>query len=153
MLYSESGIHTPEHPGPFPIVRLGFIDLISVGVDIIEIHRIQAALDRWGERFLNRVYTPKEREYCRNRVPELAVRFAGKEAVMKVLGTGNRGVAWREIEIVPLRSGKPTVQLHRRAEARANKLELTEIAISLSHSEQFGVASAVGATDPLLSQR
>ena len=122
--------------------------MISVGVDIIEIYRIQAALDRWGERFLNRVYTPKELDYCRSRVPELAVRFAGKEAVMKVLGTGNRGVAWREIEILPLRSGKPTVHLHRRAEARANKLELTEIAISLSHSEQFGVASAVGTTDP-----
>ena len=127
--------------------------MISVGVDIIEIHRIQAALDRWGKRFLKRVYTPRELDYCRNRVPELAVRFAGKEAVMKVLGTGNRGVAWREIEILPLRSGKPTVHLHRRAEARANKLDLTEIAISLSHSEQFGVASAVGTTDSRASQR
>ncbi len=115
----------------------------SVGVDITEIPRIRAALERWGEKFLARVYTPKEIERYRNRVPELAARFAGKEAVMKVLGTGNRGVAWREIEILPLPSGKPTVKLYRRAEARARKLGLGEVAISLSHSDEFAVASAV----------
>ncbi len=102
------------------------------------------ALNKWGEKFLARVYTPKEIERYRNRVPELAARFAGKEAVMKVLGTGNRGVAWREIEILPLPSGKPTVKLYRRAEARARKIGLGEVAISLSHSDEFAVASAVG---------
>ena len=100
-------------------------------------------MDKWGEKFLARVYTPKEIARYRNRVPELAARFAGKEAVMKVLGTGNRGVAWREIEILPLPSGKPTVKLYRRAEARARKLGLGEVAISLSHSDEFAVASAV----------
>ena len=120
--------------------------MLSVGVDIVEIPRIQAALERWGHRFLNKVYTPGELEYCGQRVPELAVRFAGKEAVMKVLGTGNRGVAWREVEIVPLKGGKPTVWLHCRAEARARKLGLKEVAISLSHSQEYAVASAVGST-------
>lgn len=117
-----------------------------MGVDIVEIPRIRVALERWGERFLNRVYTATELQYCRGRVPELAVRFAGKEAVMKVLGTGNRGVAWREIEIVPTKGGKPTVRLYHRAEARARKLGLEEVAISLSHSQEYAVASAVGTT-------
>ncbi|MFQ5872735.1 MAG: holo-ACP synthase [Dehalococcoidia bacterium] len=115
-----------------------------MGVDIVEIHRIRAAVERWGERFLHRVYTPRELDYCRQRVPELAVRFAGKEAVMKVLGTGNRGVAWREVEILPIKGGKPTVQLYDRAEARARKLGLSEVAISLSHSRDYAVASAAG---------
>ena len=115
----------------------------SVGVDITEIPRIKAVLEKWGEKFLDRVYTPKEIERYRERVPDLAARFAGKEAVMKALGTGNRGVAWREIEILPMPSGKPTVKLYRRAEARARKLCMGEVAISLSHSDEFAVASVV----------
>ncbi len=121
----------------------------SVGVDITEIPRIRAALERWGEKFLNRVYTPKEIARYRHRAPDLAARFAGKEAVMKVLGTGNRGVAWREIEILPMPSGKPTVKLYRRAEARARKLGMGEVAISLSHSDEFAVASAVAMVERL----
>jgi holo-[acyl-carrier protein] synthase len=116
----------------------------TVGVDIVELYRIQEALDRFGDRFLKRVYTEKEIAFCRGRVPELAVRFAGKEAVMKALGTGVRGVAWREIEILPQRSGKPEVHLHGRAKARAEKIGLKDIGISLSHSREYGVASAVG---------
>ncbi|MCH9036609.1 MAG: holo-ACP synthase [Chloroflexi bacterium] len=118
--------------------------MLSVGVDIMEVSRIRSALERWGDRFLRRVYTPGEIERYRGRVPELAVRFAGKEAVMKVLGTGNRGVSWREIEILPLRSGKPTVRLYHRAKAHAQKLGLGEVAISLSHSREYAVASAAG---------
>jgi holo-[acyl-carrier protein] synthase len=116
----------------------------TVGVDIVEIERIQAALKRFGDRFLRRVYTEAEIAFCRGRVPELAVRFAGKEAVMKALGTGARGVAWREIEILPLRSGKPVVHLHSRAKARAERIGLTAVGISLSHSKEYGVASVVG---------
>lgn len=115
----------------------------SVGVDIIEISRIRGALSRWGERFLLRVYTPAEIVFCRGRVPELAVRFAGKEAVAKALGTGMRGVAWREIEILPDELGKPTVMLHGRARLRAVGLNLNDFAISLSHSNDFGIAFVV----------
>jgi holo-[acyl-carrier protein] synthase len=115
----------------------------SVGVDIIEIERIEEAFVRWGERFLCRVYTPAEAERCRGRVPELAVRFAAKEAVSKALGTGMRGVAWTEIEVVSDRRGKPGIVLHGRAEARARELGLTEFAVSLSHSIQFAVAFVV----------
>ncbi len=119
----------------------------TVGVDIVEIERVRSALMRFGERFLRRVYTEAEIAFCRGRVPELAVRFAGKEAVMKALGTGARGVAWREIEILPQRSGKPVVYLHRRARARADRIGLKEIGISLTHSKEYGVASVVGEMD------
>ncbi|MCH7953164.1 MAG: 4'-phosphopantetheinyl transferase superfamily protein, partial [Chloroflexi bacterium] len=69
----------------------------ATGVDIIEIARIEASLAKFGDRFLQRVYTPLEIAFCRGRASELAARFAGKEAVMKALGTGAHGVAWREI--------------------------------------------------------
>ncbi|MDP2935432.1 MAG: holo-ACP synthase [Dehalococcoidia bacterium] len=118
----------------------------SVGVDIIEIRRVAAILARRGERFLQRVYTPREVAFCRGRVPELAARFAAKEAVSKALGTGMRGVAWREIEVYPDSRGKPLVHLHGRARQRAQDLGLDTFAISLSHSRDHAIAfvSAMG---------
>jgi holo-[acyl-carrier protein] synthase len=74
---------------------------LSVGVDVIELDRVAAVIERWQEKFLDRVYTPDEQRYCRGRVAELAVRFAAKEAISKALGTGIRGLAWRDMEIVP----------------------------------------------------
>jgi holo-[acyl-carrier protein] synthase len=112
----------------------------SVGVDIIEIERIEAALRRHGERFLQRVYTSAEQAYCRGRVPELAARFAAKEAISKALGTGMRGIAWQEMEVLCDKRGKPLVQLHGRARARAEELGLSEFDISLSHSRDYAVA-------------
>ena len=118
--------------------------LPCVGVDIVEIARIERAMNRWGGRFLNRVYTEAEREFCRGRVSELAARFAAKEAVMKALGTGRRGIGWREIEILPNRRGKPLIYLHGRARSRAEKLGVLELDISLSHSRELAIASVVG---------
>ncbi|MDO8690342.1 MAG: holo-ACP synthase [Dehalococcoidia bacterium] len=112
----------------------------SVGVDIIEIPRVAEAVTRWGERFLNRIYTPLEVAFCRGRLPELAARFAAKEAVSKALGTGMRGVAWKEIEIIPDRKGKPHVRLHGQAKRRADELGLTHFAISLSHTREYAIA-------------
>ena len=117
--------------------------MLSVGVDVIETERIARALERWGDRFLSHVYTPTEVEYCRNHVPELAVRFAAKEAVSKALGTGIRGVTWREMEVLPDSRGKPLVRLHGRAKRRARALGLDEFAISLSHSRRYAVAFVV----------
>jgi holo-[acyl-carrier protein] synthase len=117
-----------------------------VGTDIIEIVRIRQAIERWGERFLDRVYTPAEQKLYDRRAYSLAACFAGKEAVMKVLGTGARGVAWREIETLHRRSGKPYVHLHRRAQAAADKLGIKEIDISLSHSREYATATAIGVT-------
>jgi len=117
---------------------------VPVGVDIVEIARIEEAINRWGRRFVNRVYTEAELEFCRGRVSELAARFAAKEAVMKALGTGRREIGWREIEILPDRRGKPLIYLHGRARSRAEKLGVLELDISLSHSRELAIASVVG---------
>ncbi|HEX2036546.1 MAG TPA: holo-ACP synthase [Chloroflexota bacterium] len=115
----------------------------SVGVDIIEIERVAAVIARWQEKFLRRVYTEAELAWCRGRIPELAARFAGKEAITKALGTGIRGLAWREMEILPDTLGKPVVRLYGRAHQRAAAIGLAEFAISLSHSRQYAVAMVV----------
>ena len=112
------------------------------GIDILEINRIKEAVERWGDRFLRRVYTEAELSLCRNKAHVLAVRFAGKEAVMKLLGTGVRGVRWRDIEILAYPSGRPLLNLYGGARKEAEKLGLTDIAISLAHSDDYAVASA-----------
>jgi holo-[acyl-carrier protein] synthase len=116
----------------------------AVGTDIIEIERVADVIARHGDRFLNRVYTPDEIAHCRGRIPELAVRFAAKEAVMKALGTGIRGVGWKDIEILPNRRGKPLIFLYRRGEARAERIELRGLEVSLTHSKDFAIAVVVG---------
>ncbi len=117
--------------------------MLSAGVDIIEIDRVQRAISRWGNRFLDRVYTAGELALCRGRAPELAARFAGKEAISKALGTGLVGISWREMEILSDPRGKPWVRLHGRAAARASRLGLNDFAISLSHSQDYAVAFVV----------
>lgn len=113
------------------------------GVDIIEVERIQRVVERWGGRFFRHVYTPKELDYCRGRIPELAVRFAAKEAISKALGTGMRGVRWCDIEILPDRRGKPLVYLHAQARRRSEQMGVTSWAVSLSHSRTMATAFAV----------
>ncbi len=113
------------------------------GIDIAEVPRIAAALERWGPRFLERVYTPAERERYAHKVLSLAARFAAKEAVMKALGTGVRGVGWKDIEILPDARGKPTVRLYGRGEARARALGIRVWEISLTHSRETALASVV----------
>jgi holo-[acyl-carrier protein] synthase len=117
--------------------------MLSTGVDIIEISRVSQVLDKYGERFLSRIYTPGEIDYCRGRAPNLAARFAAKEATMKALGTGVRGVGWKDIEVVRHESGAPSVKLDGRARARAERLGVQEISLSLSHSQEYAVAFVV----------
>ncbi len=117
---------------------------IAVGVDIIEIARIQRVLHDFGDRFLRRVYTDRERERYADRVPELAARFAAKEATSKALGTGIRGLRWREMEVLPNRRGKPVLVLHGRAAARAAHLGLNHFSVSLTHSRTDAMAFVVG---------
>jgi holo-[acyl-carrier protein] synthase len=117
--------------------------VLKTGVDIIEIPRIQAALDRHGERFLQRVFTPAEIAECDGRADRLAIRFAAKEATTKALGTGIGPVSWREVEILHKRSGEPFLILHGRAEMIAKYLGLTTWAVSLSHSRENGIAVVV----------
>jgi holo-[acyl-carrier-protein] synthase len=117
-----------------------------IGTDIIEIDRVKHVLDCYGERFLNRVFTQDELEIYGRLPHALAASFASKEAVMKVLGTGNRGVAWREIETLNHSTGKPFIRLNGRAKKVADELGLTEIEVSLSHSKEYAIAVAIGST-------
>jgi holo-[acyl-carrier protein] synthase len=116
---------------------------LQCGIDIIEVERVQVAIERWGQRFLNRVWTEHEQRICRGRFPELAARFAGKEAVSKALGTGIVGLVWREIEILQDRRGKPLVFLHGAAHERADALGFSNLAISLSHTKALACAMVV----------
>ena len=116
---------------------------LSVGVDAVEIHRIRATYRRFGERFLERVYTSRERERYRGRINELAARFAAKEAGSKALGTGLKGMGWRDVEVLPDPRGKPLVFLYGRARARAAELGLATFEISLTHSEDLAIAFVV----------
>ena len=117
--------------------------MLTTGVDILELDRLKRVLDSWGQNFLDRIYTPKEQDYCKGRIPQLAARFAAKEAVMKALGTGIRGVGWKDIEVTRERGKAPQISLHDRALARANKIGVHQVAISLSHSRDYALASVV----------
>ena len=105
---------------------------------------MEKVLKRHPERFLTRVFTPAEVAFCRGRVPELAARFAAKEATMKALGTGVRGVGWRDIEVLPNRRGKPLLLLHGRAARRAEALGLTDLDVTLTTAREFAAAFVVG---------
>ena len=117
---------------------------LAVGVDIIEIQRIEQAIANWKNAFLERIYTRTELEHCQNRISSLAARFAGKEAVMKTLGTGAAGINWRDIEILANGNGAPLINLYGKAKDKAGEIGITELAISLSHSDQYAIAFVVG---------
>jgi holo-[acyl-carrier protein] synthase len=117
---------------------------VAIGVDIVEIERVESASKRGGEHFLDRIYTENELKTCQDRPSCLASRFAAKEAVMKVLGTGGMGIAWREIEILTDDDGRPSVKLYGQALNKAAKLSLKVISVSLSDSKQYAVAVAIG---------
>jgi holo-[acyl-carrier protein] synthase len=132
---------------------------LSVGVDVVELGRMQQVVDRFGDRFLARVYTPEELVYARHRVPELAARFAAKEAVSKALGVGMRhlsaqGIGWHEVEVLSDRRGKPVLRLSGRARELAEEQGLDEWAVSLSHERDRALAFvvALGDADPRLSR-
>jgi holo-[acyl-carrier protein] synthase len=116
---------------------------LAAGIDAIELDRVARTLKRHPERFLARVFTDLEVAFCRGRVHELAVRFAAKEAMMKALGTGVRGIAWREIEVLPNRRGKPLVYLHGKAKKRADALGMGQPEVSLTHSDTLALAFVV----------
>jgi holo-[acyl-carrier protein] synthase len=116
----------------------------ELGVDIVKVERIAAAIARFGQRFADRVLTPREQRYVRQRPETFAGRWAAKESVSKVLGLGVRGVGWRDIEIERLPTGQPNVVLHGRAAQRAGQLGMGRIAVSISHEAEFAVAVAFG---------
>jgi holo-[acyl-carrier protein] synthase len=118
--------------------------IVGMGVDIAEVLRVQGAIERYGARFLNRVFTPAEIHYCEskaNRYERFAARFAAKEAALKAIGTGWKlGVTWQDVEVVRLPSGKPTMQFHGKAAEFAQRLGAKSASVSLSHTEQIAIA-------------
>lgn len=118
--------------------------MIYTGNDLIEIPRIAGVLERYPRRFLEKVFTEGEQRYARGRPHQLASRFAAKEAVMKLLGTGVRGVPWKSIEVTRKPGSPPEILLHGSAKVRAEKMGITRIALSLSHSREMALATAVG---------
>jgi holo-[acyl-carrier protein] synthase len=133
--------HRSEDGAPRPHPPEGSTEL---GIDIIQVARIRATLKRFGARFAERVLTPAERRYVRDRAETLAGRWAAKEAVSKVLGLGVRGIGWQEIEVERLPTGQPAIRLHGRAAARAEQLGMDRIAVSISHEAEYAVAIAFG---------
>jgi holo-[acyl-carrier protein] synthase len=124
------------------------VNLITTGVDMVYIPRVENALKRYSTRFIERVFTTREVAASRGYPHELAARFAAKEAVAKALGVGMRvmspfGVKWHEVETLRDRLGKPLVVLSGRAAERAQELGLTEWAISLSHEREYAIAFVV----------
>ena len=116
----------------------------ELGIDIIKVDRIRASIARFGSRFSERVLTPNERRYVRDRPETFAGRWAAKEAVSKVLGLGVRGIGWKDIEVERLPTGQPAVRLHGRARARAEQLGMARIALSITHESDYAVAIAFG---------
>ncbi len=121
--------------------------ILSVGTDLAEVPRIAHAHDRFGDRFLHRVFTPGEIAYSlrkANKHERLAARFAAKEALMKAIGTGlTHGVTWQDIEIVNLPSGKPTLRLTGQAARHAERLGTRQIHLSLTHTAAYAMAVVI----------
>ncbi len=125
--------------------------IVGTGVDIVETSRIEKALERHGERFARRLYTPGEIAYCekfKNKAERYAARFAAKEAAFKALGTGWReGVRWIDVEVTHRPSGKPELRLSGRAEQLAGALGVTRTAVSISHADRYVVAQVIFESD------
>jgi holo-[acyl-carrier protein] synthase len=123
------------------------MSILGIGMDIVETKRIAESLERFGDRFLHRIFLDDEIAYARSmKFPHLhlAARFAAKEAISKAFGTGiGKEIGWRDMEIVREPSGQPRVVLHGRAVEYAKSCGVLEIHVSLSHTAEYGAASAV----------
>ncbi len=125
--------------------------ILGSGVDLCEVSRIEAAIVRYGRRFLERVFTAREIAYAdskANRFERYAARFAAKEAGMKALGTGWHGVAWRDFEVVNLPSGRPTLDFHGKAAEIAGKLGVERVALSITHTKEQALAMVILESEP-----
>src|SRR2546421_3744525 len=122
--------------------------IVGTGIDICEVARVAASIKRFGERFLNRVYTSNEIAYCRSRKrganQSFAARFAAKEAAMKAIGTGlRRGVTWHDVEVGREPGGRPTIMFHGKAKEFAAKLGMKHAALSLTHTKDEAMAQVI----------
>jgi holo-[acyl-carrier protein] synthase len=124
------------------------MNIVAHGIDLVDCPRISRMLEEHGERFLDRVFTPTEQAYAKshkkNMIEKLAGRFAVKEAVLKLIGTGWRGkIAWTDIEVVNNDMGQPIVTISGEVEKLADQMGITQISVSITHAADFAIASAV----------
>lgn len=141
------GLHDVSHSlnvCPYLDFRM---NVFGIGIDVVEVGRIASSLDEFGERFANRIFTLREREYCLAKArPELhfAARFAAKEAVAKALGTGiGKDVSWLDLEVVRGGNGEPILQLSGKAKDFCQSHQIEEIKISLTHARDYAAANAI----------
>lgn len=121
--------------------------IVGTGIDLIEVERIRKAVERHGERFLTRLFTPAELAYCQEggkaQFHRMAARFAAKEAALKAIGLGLSGVKWTEVEVVRLPSGQPTLRLSDRLTQIAAERSIRSFQLSLSHAQAYAIAQVV----------
>ncbi len=120
--------------------------ILGTGIDIVKISRIKNLIEKYGERFLKKIYTEAEIEYCQQKkiyAPSFAARFAAKEAVLKALGTGMRNNSWQDIEVLNDDLGKPEVRLSARTAIQAQELGVRSIFLSISHEKEYSIAQIV----------
>lgn len=120
--------------------------ITGLGTDLCEVDRIKSAVERYGKRFIQRIYTPSEIAYVErkaNKYERYAARFAAKEAGMKAIGTGAVGVRWHDFEVINQPSGKPTLRLHGRAAEIATRLRVRDITLSLTHTSAMAMAVVI----------
>ena len=123
------------------------MEIVAHGIDLVDCPRIEDMIERHGERFINRIFTATEQAYAeanKNKIEKLAGRFAAKEAILKLMGTGWRGkIAWTYIEVVNNVVGQPEVTISGEVEKLAEKLGIKHISVSITHTANFAIASAV----------
>jgi holo-[acyl-carrier protein] synthase len=128
------------------------MEIIAHGIDLVDFPRIEKMVKQHGWRFLDKIFTASEQAYAnanKNRIEKLAGRFAAKEAILKLMGTGWRGkIAWTDVEIVNNPSGQPKVNLRGEVEKIADKLKIKHISVSITHTANFAIASAVALANP-----
>ena len=121
--------------------------ILGTGVDLAEVRRIRASIERYGEKFVRRIYTPGEIAYVErkaNKYERYAARFAAKEAGMKAIGTGwTSGVTWQDFEVANQPSGRPALRLHGKAAEIAARLGVSTISLSLTHTAELGMAHVI----------
>ena len=122
------------------------MNALKTGIDLIEVERFRSQRPEIRKRFIDRVYTEAEQDYCRDNDQHLAGRFAAKEAVAKALGCGIGGIEWQEIEILNDELGAPVLHLHGKAAERAERLGLTLWSVSITHLKEYAAAVAVGSS-------
>jgi holo-[acyl-carrier protein] synthase len=126
------------------------MQIIAHGIDLVDFPRIQKMIDTHGDRFLSRIFTAAEQDYAsanKNGIEKLAGRFAAKEAVLKLMGTGWRGrIAWTDIEVTNNAAGQPKVHLTGEVKSIAEKLGIEHVSVSITHTANFAIASAVALT-------